>query len=121
MRSSLSLVTLSAALALAGCGSKAELSVDDVTGPNPKLAAPKTSLFPTVNIAKAVGWAKGAAPTPTEGLQVAEYAGGLSHPRWLYVLPNGDVLVAETDSPPRADKGSGGIKNWIAGLVMKRA
>jgi len=121
MRSSLSLVTVAAALALAGCGSKATLSVDDVTGPNPRLVAPKTSLFPTVNLAKAVGWPKGAAPIPAEGLRVAEYAGGLSHPRWLYVLPNGDVLVAETDAPPRAGKESGGLKNWITGLVMKRA
>jgi glucose/arabinose dehydrogenase len=52
---------------------------------------------------------------------VSEYAGGLSHPRWLYVLPNGDVLVAETDAPPRPKGESGGIKSWIEGLVMKRA
>lgn len=120
MRPSPWLFTLAAALALAGCGSKAELSVDDVTGRDPKLVDPKTSWFPTVNFAKAVGWPSGAAPTPAPGLQVAEYAGGLSHPRWLYVLPNGDVLVAESDSPARPQQ-SGGLKAWIRGLVMKRA
>ena len=121
MRASLSLLTLAAALALVGCGSKAKLSVDAVTGPNPKLVEPKSSWFPTVEIAKAVGWAKGAAPTPAPGLQVTEYAAGLSHPRWLYVLPNGDVLVAETDAPGRPGQQSGGLRSWIEGLVMKRA
>jgi hypothetical protein len=67
MRLTPSLLTLAAALALVGCGSKATLSVDDVTGPNPKLVDPKTSWFPTVNFAKAVGWPKGAAPTPAPG------------------------------------------------------
>ena len=54
------------------------------------------------------------------GTRVAAFAADLDHPRWLYVLPNGDVLVAETNAPPKPDDGKG-IKGWIMGLVMKRA
>jgi glucose/arabinose dehydrogenase len=71
-------------------------------GPNPALPAPERSLIPTLNVAPADPWPKGAAPTPAAGLAVAQYAAGLQHPRWLYVLPNGDVLVAETNKPPEA-------------------
>jgi glucose/arabinose dehydrogenase len=53
-------------------------------------------------------------------MSVAAFASGLDHPRWLHVLPNGDVLVAETNAPPRPDDAVG-IKGWLAGLVMKRA
>jgi glucose/arabinose dehydrogenase len=121
MRSSLSLLTLAAALALAGCGSTAKLSVDDGTGPNPQLPDPTSSWFPTVNFARAVGWPKGVTPIAAPGLRVTEYAGGFDHPRWLYVLPNGDVLVAETDAPAPATKKKSGLKSWIQGLVMRRA
>lgn len=80
------------------------------------LPAPEKSLIPTVNTAKAVGWPEGQKPIPAEGLQVNEFAGGFDHPRWVYVLPNGDVLVAETHKPPR---GASGVKEWIQGQVMK--
>jgi glucose/arabinose dehydrogenase len=73
-----------------------------------------------VNIAPAVGWPAGTVPQAAPGTQVAAFASGLDHPRWLYVLPNGDVLVAESNSPPKPDDGKG-IKGWIMGLVMKRA
>jgi glucose/arabinose dehydrogenase len=69
-------------------------------GPNPALPAPETSLIPTLNVAPADPWPKGTRPTPAAGLAVTQYAAGLEHPRWLYVLPNGDVLVAETNKPP---------------------
>ena len=68
-----------------------------------------------------MGWADGAQPTPASGLAVTAYARDLDHPRWLYVLPNGDVLVAETNAPPKPDEAPGGLKNWAAGIVMKRA
>jgi len=75
---------------------------------------------PTVNIAPALGWPRGRAPLATAGTRVAAFAEGLDHPRWLFVLPNGDVLVAESNAPPKPDDGKG-IKGWVMGLVMQRA
>jgi hypothetical protein len=86
-------------------------------GPNPELPPPKTSLIPTVHIAPAKGWPDGVAPTAAPGLAVTSFADGLDHPRWLHVLPNGDVLVAETNGPPRPEDARG-IKGWAMKLVM---
>ncbi len=105
---------------LAACGGQAALSVADGTGPKPTLPAPKPSLVPTVNVAPAQGWPAGATPVAAAGTRVAAFASGLDHPRWLHVLPNGDVLVAESNAPPKP-AGSTGLKDWIASLVMKRA
>jgi glucose/arabinose dehydrogenase len=107
-------------VALTGCSSTAELPVDDVTGTEPTLTAPDAGLLPTINIAPAKGWTDGAVPTPAADLAVGIFADGFDHPRWLYVLPNGDVLVAETNAPPRPDDQTG-IRGWIMGRVMKRA
>ena len=104
------------ALSLTGCGSDAKLRVEDGTGPDPKLPPPEKSLIPLVNIAPAVGWSNGARPVAAEGLRVAAFADGLDHPRWLYVLPNGDVLVAETAAPERPEEGKG-----LKGFFMKQA
>ena len=109
-----------AALLLAGCGETALLSVSAGSGPQPELPAPRSALIPTVNIAPATGWARGAMPQAAPGLQVQAFAAGLDHPRWLFVLPNGDVLVAETNAPPKPEDAKG-IKGWVMGLVMKRA
>lgn len=106
---------------LSACGEVAKLPVEAGMGPDPQLPPPNTTLIPTVNTAKAVGWQAGAQPTPAAGLAVTAYASGLDHPRWLYVLPNGDVLVAETNAPPKPEDAPGGIKQWATGLVMKRA
>ncbi|MBD1551961.1 PQQ-dependent sugar dehydrogenase [Pseudomonas typographi] len=89
-------------------------------GPNPTLPAPEKSLIPTVNTAPAVGWPQGAKPVAAPGTQVAAFAEGLDHPRWLYVLPNGDVLVAETNSPPKPDDNKG-LKGLATSVVMSRA
>ncbi|BBP75374.1 sorbosone dehydrogenase [Pseudomonas gingeri NCPPB 3146 = LMG 5327] len=105
---------------LAACGESSTLSVSDGTGPSPKLPEPNKTLFPTVNIAPAIGWPQGTRPVAAPGTQVGAFAEGLDHPRWLYVLPNGDVLVAETNSPPKPDD-SQGIKGWITGKVMGKA
>jgi glucose/arabinose dehydrogenase len=107
-------------VSLAGCGDMATLPVEAGTGPKPALPPPKDTLFPTVHIAPAKGWPEGKTPTSAPGLAVAAYAKDLDHPRWLYVLPNGDVLVAETNAPPRPEDGKG-IKGWIMKWVMKRA
>lgn len=89
-------------------------------GGNPALPAPRPSLIPTVNIAPAIGWPAGATPKVVDGFTVQAFAVGLDHPRWLYVLPNGDVLVAETNAPPKPDD-SKGIRGWIMGLIMGKA
>ncbi len=89
-------------------------------GPNPKLPEPASSLLPTVNIAPVERWAAGAGPLPAPGLVVQLFADGLDHPRWLHVLPNGDVLVAETNAPARPEDG-GGIKGVVMDLVKNRA
>src|SRR5690606_28402837 len=83
-----------ALLGLVGCGGAARLSVADGTGPDPVLPAPVRSPIPVVDIAPAEGWPEGRTPRAAPGLAVAAFAAGLDHPRWLYVLPNGDVLVA---------------------------
>ena len=109
------------AMALLGaCGESATLPLAAGTGPSPELPPPRATLLPTVNIAPARGWADGAMPRSPAGTHVNAFARGLEHPRWLFVLPNGDVLVAETNAPARPDNARG-IKGWIMGLAMKRA
>ena len=103
-----------------GYADVAKLSVADGTGPNPQLPEPNRSLLSTVHVASAVGWSDGEAPGAAAGLEVSAFASGLDHPRWLYVLPNGDVLVAETNAPPRPED-QRGITGWIMGMFMKRA
>ncbi|MDQ0347490.1 PQQ-dependent sugar dehydrogenase [Ancylobacter vacuolatus] len=90
-------------------------------GPDPQLPEPHSSTLPTIKVAEAIGWQEGARPTPTAGMQVAAFATGLAHPRWLYELPNGDVLVAESDAPPKPEDKSGGLRGWVQGLFMKKA
>ncbi|MCO7612148.1 sorbosone dehydrogenase family protein [Pseudomonas chlororaphis] len=108
------------AAGLTACGETSSLQVSDGTGPTPKLPEPNPTLIPTVNIAPAIGWPKGTQPLATAGTQVNAFAEDLDHPRWLYVLPNGDVLVAETNAPPKPDDNQG-IRGWIAGKIMGRA
>jgi glucose/arabinose dehydrogenase len=88
-------------LVCVACGGAARLPVEAGMGPNPTIPPPRTSWIPVVKVATAVGWPAGATPTPAEGIAVTAFADKLDHPRWLYVLPNGDVLVAETNSPPK--------------------
>jgi glucose/arabinose dehydrogenase len=105
---------------LSSCGDEAQLPVAAGIGPHPELPPPHETLIPTVNIAPARGWPVGATPVPARGLKVASFADNLDHPRWLFVLPNGDVLVTETNAPPRP-KNAQGIRGWIMKLVMSRA
>jgi glucose/arabinose dehydrogenase len=114
-----SLSILLMALALAGCES-ATLPLKSGTGPQPQLPAPSRALIPTVHIAPAKGWPAGALPVAAPGLAVNAFASNLDHPRWVYVLPNGDVLVAESSAPAKPDDGKG-LKGWIMKKVMKRA
>jgi glucose/arabinose dehydrogenase len=97
------LALLVASIAGVGCGSSAQLPISDGIGPSPVLPPPETSLIPVVKVVDAKGWPANATPVAAEGTDVNAFARGLNHPRWLYVLPNGDVLVAEiTLTLPRA-------------------
>jgi glucose/arabinose dehydrogenase len=111
---------VSLALCLAACGDNAQLPEGAAEGPNPRLPEPNRTLIPTVNVAPAKGWAEGLKPTPASDLAVVAYAKGLDHPRWLQVLPNGDVLVAEASAPPRPEEGRG-VKGMVMQYYQKRA
>ena len=111
---------LAVVLLLFGCGQSETLPVTVGMGPDPVLPPPDPSLLPVVEIAPAVGWPEDGAPSAAAGLAVNRFAAELEHPRWLYVLPNGDVLVAETNAPPRPENATG-ITGWIMKRMMKRA
>ena len=112
MTNSRMLSALGASLLLVACGRSARLTVDQGMGPTPVLPKPSVSVIPTIKVAKATGWAAGSTPTAASGLMVGAFAQGLQHPRWLHVLPNGDVLVAETNAPRRPLEG-GGIRGFF--------
>jgi glucose/arabinose dehydrogenase len=114
------LLAVCGAVLLIAVGRTARVPEQAATGPQPVLPEPSKRLIPTIDIAEAKGWPKGAQPTPASDLAVNAYATGLDHPRWLYVLPNGDVLVAETNAPSRPEEGRG-IKGWIFQIAQKRA
>ena len=116
------LAVCASALTLAACGSGPIAPEGSTYGAGPTLVEPHRNLLaPTVNIAPAVGWPDGVMPTAPQGFRVQAFASGLDHPRWLYRLPNGDILVAETNAPPKPEGKSGGLRGWVMGLVMKRA
>jgi glucose/arabinose dehydrogenase len=109
-----------AGLALVSCGDSATLPLSAGIGPHPQLPPPNVTMFPTVSVAKAIGWHANERPTPAPGLTVDAFATGLDHPRNVYVLPNGDVLVAETNAPPKPDD-SPGLRGFITRRIMARA
>jgi len=105
---------------LSACGGAARLSIPDGTGSQPKIPPPHHSALPTVNVVKARSWPADAEPIAAQGLTVTAFARGLDHPRWVYVLPNGDVLVAETNAPTRPDDNKG-VKGWFFDHFQKEA
>jgi glucose/arabinose dehydrogenase len=116
---------LAIALATLLSGSISSVAADDPGaageyGPHPAIPQPDKKLVPTLHVAKAQGWPNSLAPRAATGSAVSAYAVGLDHPRWLYVLPNGDVLVAEAQAPPKPDDGKG-LRGKVQKLVMKRA
>ena len=123
------LLISSALLSIAACSSSVENTEPNSKntagyGPNPTLDAPKKKLIPTVNIAPAIGWQGKAKPVAISGTTVTAFANGLDHPRWLYVLPNGDVLVAETNAPPKGETNRSvmqKLRGWVMGKVMAKA
>jgi glucose/arabinose dehydrogenase len=120
VRSSPLLAAALASLLLTGCGDEATLPVEAGTGPDPELPPPVQTMLPTVVLAHAKGWPDGAGPEAAPGLAVRAFAKGLDHPRWLYVLPNGDVLVAESSAPPQPGL-SHGLMNWLMRMGMRWA
>ena len=111
-----------AALTLSACGDISRVPIDKGIGPNPELPEPVTSMLPTIKVAKAEPWPEGQMPTAAAGTTVQRFAGELDHPRWLHVLPNGDVLVAESNAPERPlRKELQGVRGWVQGKVMARA
>ena len=120
MTASRLMLPLLATLTLAACAGALDPGLPNPHGANPPLPAPQTALIPTVNIARAVGWAAGSQPRAAAGLQVQALARDLNHPRWLLVLPNGDVLVAESNAPARPDDATG-LRGWIMKKVMSLA
>lgn len=114
------IVLTAVAVALTACGEVAQLPIWAGIGSHPQLPPPNPTLIPTVNIAKAIGWPENGKPVAAPGMVVNVFAVGLDHPRWLYVLPNGDVLVAETNAPPKPQDEQG-IKAWIVNKMMNKA
>jgi len=108
----------SAVMLLGACGDNAKLPEQASTGLNPTIPAPTRTFIPTVNIATARGWPQDGKPKATGNLSVNAFAKDLEHPRWLYVLPNGDVLVAESNGPERLEDAKG-IKGWISQNCMR--
>ena len=117
----LAVAALPLVLALSACETESTLPESLGFGANPQLPQARVQRIPTVKIAPAVGWPEGRTPVPAQSLAVNAFASGLDHPRWLYVLPNGDVLVAESQAPARPKEKKGGLRGWIEGLVMARA
>jgi glucose/arabinose dehydrogenase len=105
---------------LASCAIGSSSSSDTGFGPSPAIPGPESRLTPLVNIAPVGERPNGFLPTAPPGFAVTQFASGLIHPRWLYTLPNGDVLVAESDAPNEHDEGSG-LSGWIRRQVMRRA
>ena len=101
-------------------GEPAQHSVDEVSGEDPVLAQPDPQLVPTVKVFKPVGWDEGETPEAAEGLAVNRFAEGLEHPRIIYPLPNGDILVAESNAPERVVAG-GWLTNLVAGFLFRKA
>jgi glucose/arabinose dehydrogenase len=97
---------------------KARVDIAVTYGKIPTLGKMRPEAFPTIEIAKIIGWAGDAKPQAAAGLSTNAYADGLDHPRWMHLLPNGDVLVAESTQP---DRPVGGIGDWIARKLVTEA
>ncbi|WP_029349887.1 sorbosone dehydrogenase family protein [Bosea sp. 117] len=100
--------------------SRPPLAEEEGYGASPKLPKPRPTLLPVMKVATAVGWPPGRKPVPAPGFAVEAFATGLDHPRWVYELPNGDILVAETAAPPKP-AGVFSFRWWAQGFVMARA
>ncbi|MET0280323.1 MAG: sorbosone dehydrogenase family protein [Steroidobacteraceae bacterium] len=108
-------------VALVACSGGSPGTLEGGIGPNPALPQPVSSLIPTMQVAPAIGWRSGATPRGFPGTAVGLFAGGLVHPRWIYVLPNGDVLVAESNAPAEGGAEMKGIRAFFMKRAQKKA
>jgi glucose/arabinose dehydrogenase len=109
---------IAAGVLLAACGAPAVENARADYGPNPTLAAPHSGILPTVHIATAVGWPQGGAPVAPAGFSVTRFAEGLDHPRMIYVLPDGGVLVAEATTQ---EESGGGFEGVVRNMIQRQA
>lgn len=113
------IVTLTGTVLLSACGQSAQLPIAATIGPDPQITEPASTILPTINIPEATGWPGDRMPVAAAGTEVSLFADDLQNPRWLYELPNGDILVAESKAP--AGSSPGGFRSWIAGMLMGQA
>ena len=111
---------VAAGAAILSSQEEATVDIAEQYGPDPKLPEPNPKILPTVHQADAEPWKDGEMPTAAEGFVVNEYAKELDHPRWLYALPNGDILVAESNKPPQQEN-TMSIRRWVAQKIMGSA
>ena len=108
-------VAFAAFAAWAWYGNPSDKPIEATMGKRPELVEADSEKIPSVGLAKTVGWKAGEKPDAAQGLAVSRFAEGLDHPRTMLTLPNGDVLVTLTISPPRE---GGGIGGWLTRLGM---
>ncbi len=112
-------LALAFAVIMGGCSGKASLEPAQQSGSAPPLPAARNFLVPPMQVPKGVGWKRGQTPTVAAGLQIEKIASGLMHPRQLYALPNGDVLVVESNGPGTEPVTT--PKQLFAGMVMDKS
>jgi glucose/arabinose dehydrogenase len=98
-------------------GNPSRHPISEFEGRSPRLADIDIEKVPSVALVRTIGWGPGEAPKPAAGLAVNRWAEGLDHPRTMLTLPNGDVLVAETNGPGST---GGGFRGWVERMFMKR-
>lgn len=113
------LILLGSSALLLAAGSDRSFDVESQIGPDPQLPEPNQYLFPPMRLAKVVGWKDGEKPAVAQGLKIEPLATGLQHPRSLYTLPNGDVLVVESRSPDLdpVKRPKDLVMTWIESMV----
>ncbi|HDZ08472.1 PQQ-dependent sugar dehydrogenase [Pseudohongiella sp.] len=119
MKIPVQLAALAGTALISACGQNAQLPIEATMGPDPQIAESAGTMLPTINIPETTGWPQERTPVPAEGTEVSLFAADLQNPRWLYELPNGDILVAESKAP--AGSSPGGFRSWVAGMLMSQA
>lgn len=114
-----SALAISVAALMSGCNEHAQYDAAHQAGANPPLPTARDFFAPPMQVPKYLGWQNGAAPKVADGLRIEKIASGLVHPRQVYALPNGDILVAESNSPN--EEAVTTPKQLIAGLIESKS